>query len=88
MPIDWGYGAVCDPVSGRIFEDVTVSSTNQEHGIITSRSGEIDFDRFPVGSRVKILPNHACATAAAYDGYFVTEGGEDIVATWGRVNGW
>ncbi len=88
MPIDWGYGAVCNPISGEVLEDVTVSSTNQEHGIITSRSGEIDLDRFPVGSRVKILPNHACATAAAYDGYFVTEGGEDIVAVWGRVNGW
>jgi D-serine deaminase-like pyridoxal phosphate-dependent protein len=88
MPIDWGYGAVCEPVSGQVFDDVTVSATNQEHGIITSRSGEIDFDRFPVGSRVKILPNHACATAAAYDGYFVTEGGENIAAAWGRVNGW
>jgi threo-3-hydroxy-D-aspartate ammonia-lyase len=88
MPIDWGYGAVCNPISGEVLEDVTVSSTNQEHGIITSRSGEIDLDRFPVGSRVKILPNHACATAAAYDGYFVTEGGANIVAVWGRVNGW
>jgi D-serine deaminase-like pyridoxal phosphate-dependent protein len=88
MPLDWGYGAVCDPMSGEVFDDVIVSSTNQEHGIITSRSGDIGFDNFPVGSRVKILPNHACATAAAYDGYFVTEGGEEIVAVWGRVNGW
>ena len=88
MPVDWGYGAVCDPVTGRVLEDVTVSSTNQEHGIITSRSGEIDFDRFPVGSRVKVLPNHACATAAAYDRYFVTDGSERILATWDRVNGW
>jgi len=64
-----------------------VSSTNQEHGIITARLGEIDFDRFPIGSRVKILPNHACATAAAYDRYFVTDGGE-IVDVWQRVNGW
>ncbi|MBW0008345.1 MAG: alanine racemase [Sphingomonas sp.] len=88
LPIDWGYGAVCDPVSSEIIQDLTVSSTNQEHGIVTARSGEIDFDRFPVGSRVKILPNHACATAAAYDRYFVTEGGEQIVAVWDRVNGW
>ena len=51
-------------------------------------SGEIDFDRFPVGSRLKILPNHACATAAAYDRYFVTDDGEHIIATWDRVNGW
>ena len=64
------------------------SPPNQEHGIITAQSGAIDFDRFPVGSRVKILPNHACATAAAYDHYFVTDGGERVVTVWDRVNGW
>jgi D-serine deaminase-like pyridoxal phosphate-dependent protein len=88
MPLDWGYGAVCDALTGEVMQDVTVSSTNQEHGIVTARSGEIDFGRFPVGSRVKILPNHACATAAAYDRYFVTEGGEAILDVWDRVNGW
>ena len=88
MPLDWGYGAVCDPVSGEVMEDMTVSSTNQEHGMITSRSGEIDFDRLPIGGRVKILPNHACATAAAFDRYFVTDGSERIVDGWERVNGW
>ena len=88
LPVDWGYGAVCDPATGELIADVTVSATNQEHGIITARSGELDFARFPVGSRVRILPNHACATAAAYDCYLVTEGGERIVAAWNRVNGW
>jgi len=88
LPVDWGYGAVCDGVTGAVIEGVTVSSTNQEHGIITGQTGEIDFDRFPLGSRVKILPNHACATAAAYDRYFVTDGGEEIEAAWERVNGW
>jgi D-serine deaminase-like pyridoxal phosphate-dependent protein len=88
LAVDWGYGAVCDPLSGEILDGVIVSSTNQEHGIITARSGEIDFNRFPVGSRVKILPNHACATAAAYDRYFLTDGGETIAAVWERVNGW
>lgn len=88
MPVDWGYGAVCDAVTGELIEGVTVSSTNQEHGIVTARSGEVDFGRFPVGSRVRILPNHACATAAAYDRYFVTEGSERVVDIWERVNGW
>jgi D-serine deaminase-like pyridoxal phosphate-dependent protein len=88
LPIDWGYGAVCDPLTGELLPDVIVSSTNQEHGIITSRTGKIDFDRFPIGSRVKILPNHACATAAAYERYYVTSGSNRIHATWERVNGW
>jgi len=88
LPVDWGYGAVCDPLTGNVIEEVTVSSTNQEHGIITGRSGVIDFGRFPVGSRVLILPNHACATAAAHERYFVTDGGQHVVDRWDRVNGW
>jgi D-serine deaminase-like pyridoxal phosphate-dependent protein len=88
LPVDWGYGAVCDPLSGTVVEEVTLSSTNQEHGIMTGRERTIDFDRFPLGSRLRILPNHACATAAAFDRYFVTEGTEHIVDVWERVNGW
>jgi D-serine deaminase-like pyridoxal phosphate-dependent protein len=88
MPIDWGYGAVSNAVTGEIIDGVTVSSTNQEHGIITAQQGEIDFDRFPVGSRVRILPNHACATAAAYERYFLTDGEAEVVDVWERVNGW
>lgn len=88
FPLDWGYGAVCDPLTGMVMDDVIVSSTNQEHGIITSRSGIIDTARFPVGSRVKLLPNHACATTAAYERYHVTNGGAQIEAVWERVNGW
>lgn len=87
-PADYGYGAVCDPATGQIFEDVWLSSTNQEHGIVTARVGEIDFDRFPIGSRVRILPNHACATAAAYDRYHVVDGGAEVRGVWKRVNGW
>lgn len=88
FPIDWGYGAVCDGASGELIESVRVHSTNQEHGIITSRTGELDWSRFPIGGRVRILPNHACATAAAFDRYFVTDGDERIIDVWGRVNGW
>jgi len=88
FPVDWGYGAVCDGPSGELIESVRVDSTNQEHGIITARTGELDWSRFPIGGRVRILPNHACATAAAFDRYFVTNGDERIIDVWGRVNGW
>jgi len=88
LPVDWGYGAVCDALTGELIENVRVDSTNQEHGIITATAGELDWSRFPIGSRVRILPNHACATAAAYDRYFVTDGGEAIVDVWERINGW
>ena len=86
--VDWGYGAVCDAETGELIEGVRVESTNQEHGIITATSGELDWSLFPIGERVRVLPNHACATAAAYERYFVTDGGEQIVDVWERVNGW
>ena len=88
FPVDWGYGAVCDAATGELIESVRVESTNQEHGIITAQDGQLDWARFPIGGRVKILPNHACATAAAYDRYFVTDDGRSVIDVWERVNGW
>ena len=38
---------------------------------------------FTVGSRVRVLPNHACMTAAMYDRYHVVDGpGREIVDVW------
>lgn len=88
FPVDWGYGAVCDAGTGELLGNVRVEATNQEHGIITAQQGELDWSRFPIGGRVRVLPNHACATAAAYDRYFVTDGDERVTDVWERVNGW
>ncbi len=86
--IDQGYGAVCD-VNGNIIDDLIVSATNQEHGIITSRSNQpINWEQFPVGMQFRVLPNHACATAAMHNEYKVIESDKNITDTWQRVNGW
>ena len=86
--VDQGYGMVCD-ISGNPVDDLLLSSTNQEHGIITRRDGgRADCARFPVGTPLRILPNHACATAAPHDRYFVVNGDLEIAATWPRFNGW
>ncbi len=85
--IDQGYGLVCD-INGKPIEDFIVSSANQEHGIITKRGGgKIDPKRFPVGTRFRILPNHACAMAAQHPCYNVIENGE-AVEVWDRFYGW
>ncbi|MEM1057646.1 MAG: alanine racemase [Verrucomicrobiota bacterium] len=83
---DRGYGLVCG-VDGLPLDGLTVSSANQEHGIITS-SQAIDWDRFPVGTLLRVLPNHACATGAQHDRYHVVEDSREIVAVWERINGW
>lgn len=45
--------------------------------------------RLEVGDRLRILPNHACATAAQHARYEVVEAGsERILASWERFGGW
>ena len=85
---DQGYGLVCDE-SGRVIGDLVVSDANQEHGIVSRRGGgELDLSPFPVGTRLRILPNHACATAAQHDAYHVVRGGPGVLARWPRFGGW
>ncbi len=86
--VDHGYGAVCD-VRGGLVPDLVVHGTNQEHGLVARRDGgALDFARFPVGTLLRVLPNHACATAAQHDRYHVVRGGNEVLATWPRFSGW
>lgn len=85
---DAGYGRVCD-VDGTPIGDLIVGAASQEIGTVSSRGGSaIDMAGFPPGRRLRILPNHSCFTAAAYDRYHVVDGGRDVAAVWTRVNGW
>lgn len=81
-----GYGFVCD-LDGQRLPGLRVTRTWQEHGLVVSEHA-LAPDAFPIGSRVRILPNHACPTAAAHDRYFVVNGTRDVLAEWPRVNGW
>lgn len=86
---DYGYGAVCD-VQGDSIEGFTVTSANQEHGIISLNDESTDQDiasRFPIGSLLRILPNHACATGAQHSEYQIVDGRGQI-SRWSRFNGW
>lgn len=72
-----GYGMVAGQ------PDLIVVSANQEHGILASRSGApVDLSALPIGSRLRILPNHACATAAQHDRYHLPD------TVWARFGGW
>jgi D-serine deaminase-like pyridoxal phosphate-dependent protein len=85
---DFGYGQVCtedgEPIAGYVLD-----SANQEHGILCRAQG-LDKEiaaRFPIGTRLRILPNHACATGAQYPEYqAVLPGGE--LERWPRFYGW
>ena len=88
-PVDQGYGLVCD-IDGTPWPDLIVDDASQEHGIIKVRPGSgAALPDLPIGARVRILPNHACATGAQHDVYHVVEtGSRAIMARWPRMRGW
>jgi D-serine deaminase-like pyridoxal phosphate-dependent protein len=85
-PNDYGYGLALDIRGEPALGEAIVRKAYQEHGVV-----EFDPNHMiaaPVGTRLRILPNHACLTAAAHDRYHVVDGGDDVVAVWPRMNGW
>jgi D-serine deaminase-like pyridoxal phosphate-dependent protein len=86
--VDQGYGLVCD-LQCKPLHDLILVGANQEHGIMAHRSGQVEGAvHLPVGTQVRILPNHACSTAAQYGKYQVLGQGGEVTATWPRFSGW
>jgi D-serine deaminase-like pyridoxal phosphate-dependent protein len=86
MPTDYGYGLVLDVAGNPTLGRSLVVRAYQEHGVVAlDPAAPVTL---PIGARLRVAPNHTCMTVAAHDRYFVTEGGQDVVAVWPRVNGW
>ena len=86
--VDQGYGLVCDD-EGNVLDDIVVTATSQEHGTLARRDGEpLDTGEFPVGRRLRILPNHACATAAQHDRYHLLDDHGEVIRELERCRGW
>jgi D-serine deaminase-like pyridoxal phosphate-dependent protein len=58
---------------GTLRRDARVVSVSQEHGVVNAS--------IPVGSRVRILPNHSCLTTACFDQYHVVQS-DRVVDRW------
>ncbi|WP_307699796.1 DSD1 family PLP-dependent enzyme [Variovorax paradoxus] len=85
---DYGYGQVCG-ADGELIDGYVLSGANQEHGIL-SRGGTPDTGiaaRFPIGTQLRILPNHACATGAQFPEYHALAQ-DGTLTTWSRLHGW
>ena len=88
LALDHGYGIVCDE-AGAPIGDLIVVGANQEHGIVASRSGDFALPAdLLVGTRLRILPIHACATAAMHDSYGILGADGTVNERWPRMRGW
>ncbi|HEY8333354.1 MAG TPA: alanine racemase [Tardiphaga sp.] len=85
---DCGYGVVCDLQGEPVKEGLVMIAANQEHGILAApNGGALSLaHRFPIGTRLRILPNHACATGAQFSHYHAVTDGAPVI--WKRCNGW
>lgn len=84
QPTDQGYGLVTD-LDGDLIPDLVMTGASQEHGVLSMREGTTTpLPNLPVGTRLRVLPNHACATAAQHDRYELTTSD----TAWSRLNGW
>jgi D-serine deaminase-like pyridoxal phosphate-dependent protein len=88
---DFGYGVICTE-AGEVVDDFVLSGANQEHGIVSRASSSVSSglditERFPIGTRLRILPNHACATGAQHPEYQAVAH-DGSAQTWPRFYGW
>ena len=49
--------------------------------------GPVSWERLPVGTVLRVIPNHSCLAAACHDRYHVVRGGE-VVDLWRPLRGW
>ena len=85
---DFGYGQVCT-LDGQVLEGYAFRAANQEHGILSCEPGAVASiaNQLPVGTRLRVLPNHACATGAQH-GCYQALGEDGSVHEWPRFYGW
>jgi D-serine deaminase-like pyridoxal phosphate-dependent protein len=89
---DFGYGLPCT-LDGIPLDGYLMIGANQEHGILapthaghSTDNGDLK-NRFPVGTKLRILPNHACATGAQFPEYHALEPTGELTV-WRRFHGW
>jgi D-serine deaminase-like pyridoxal phosphate-dependent protein len=76
---EFGYGVVCDGALRPL--PMKLVALSQEHGKIAAQG------HVPVGTKLRIVPNHSCLTAAMFDRYHIVDRNK-VVDQWKPVRGW
>lgn len=81
-----GFGKIYSPEG---YENWIVGRLSQEHGILTPEKEDENTNLIPLGTRVEIIPQHSCITAASYPWYYVFDDESDTVSDiWIPFRGW
>ncbi|MGP0225134.1 alanine racemase [Paenarthrobacter sp. NCHU4564] len=89
QPVNQYFGLVATR-DGALIPDLVMIDATQEHGALAMRPGtDRPLPEIPVGTEVRILPIHACATASQHDVYrVISKDDGPIEAIWNRTHGW
>lgn len=80
-----GHGRVHSPEG---YENWIVGRLSQEHGILTPLDESIKTELIPIDTRIEIIPQHSCITAAAFPWYYIVDGDDTVVDIWVPYRGW
>ncbi len=80
-----GFGVVLD-ATGKHLAGWRVVSLSQEHGVLRSAE-HFAPAAFPIGSLLRIVPNHSCLAAALFEAYAVVRS-DEVVDEWRPARGW
>lgn len=81
-----GFGVLCQVGGCRPIPGLRFVSLSQEHGVVRGGTAA-QVAAFPPGTRLRVIPNHACLAAACFETYHVVEG-EEVVGQWHPCRGW
>jgi D-serine deaminase-like pyridoxal phosphate-dependent protein len=81
-----GYGVLLNEDGSEHYANLRLFSISQEVGKVAGTKA-IDFDALSVGTRLRVIPNHSCLSAALFPRYYVIRDGQ-VVDEWEPVRGW
>ncbi|ODV84770.1 hypothetical protein CANARDRAFT_28910 [[Candida] arabinofermentans NRRL YB-2248] len=79
-----GHGRIYSPAG---YENWIVGRLSQEHGILTPLEDK-ETPLIPLGTKVRIVPQHSCITAAAYPWYYIIDDNDVVTDIWVSYRGW
>lgn len=77
---DCGFGVI------EGFPELKIETLSQECGKVSSKQ-PIDYEALPIGTKLRLVPNHSCLTAALFESYHVIVGNR-VEEQWRPARGW